>query len=156
MPAIQTAAAISAGIPTVTATALTLFIGPPATSDDLAHLCADVKRREGWGEPGPALEFAAFREGLVKSLLEEVDGARAPLNELLERIVGEPIGTLHAEVHQALVRGERCPALAIDLVDSTLATGVPLLTNLGERQIQALTSALGVAFGAEWVEAAAT
>jgi len=154
MSAIQTAAATGAAIPT--ATQLTLFIGPPGTSDELVNLCADVKRREGWGDPRPAQEFAAFREGLVKTLLEEVDGARAPLNELLERIVGEPIGALHAEVRQSLVRGERCPALAINLIDSTLATGAPLLTRLGERQIQALTSALGVAFGAEWVEATGT
>ena len=153
MPAIQTIAATQAAIPT--ATELTLFIGPPAASDELAELCADVRRREGWGETEPAQEFAAFREGLVKTLLEEVDGARAPLNELLERIVGEPIGTLHAEVRQGLLRGERCPVLAIDLIDSTVATGIPLLALLGERQIQALTSALGVAFGAEWVEAAA-
>lgn len=154
MSAIQTAAATRAAIPATTE--LTLFIGPPAASDQLAELCADVRRREGWGDTRPALEFAAFREGLVKTLLEEVDGARAPIKELLERIIGEPIGTFHAEVRQGVVRGERCPALAIDLNDSTLATGVPLLTHLGERQIQALTSALGVAFGAEWVEVAGT
>jgi hypothetical protein len=155
MSAIQTAAAGRAAIPATT-TELTLFIGPPAASDQLAELCADVRRREGWGDTRPAREFAAFREGLVRTLLEEVDGARAPIRELLERIIGEPIGTLHADVRQGVLRGERCPALAIDLNDSTLATGVPLLTHLGERQIQALTSALGVAFGAEWVEVAGT
>jgi len=130
---------------------LTLFIGPPATPADLAEHCAAARRREAWGDPAPATEFLAFRTGLVETLLEEVDGSPAPLKELLERIVGEPIGTLRAEVTPGEVSGERCPALRIDLTDSVLATGIPLITRLGDRQIQALTGALGAAFAAEWV-----
>ncbi|HSD62024.1 MAG TPA: hypothetical protein VLC55_14325 [Burkholderiales bacterium] len=130
---------------------LTLFIGPPATPADLAEYCAATKRHEAWGDPAPASEFLAFRTGLVGTLLEEVDGSPAPLKELLERIIGEPIGTLRVEVTPGEVSGERCPALRIDLTDSVLATGAPLVTRLGDHQIRALTGALGSVFGAQWV-----
>ena len=144
MSAIQT-------VPAVSTPELALYIGPPATPAELADYCADTRRSEAWGDPVPAARFLSFRTGLVETLLEEVDGSPAPLKELIERIIGEPIGALRAEVTPGETRGERCPVLRIDLTDSVLATGVPLITRLGDREIQGLTAALGAAFSAEWV-----
>jgi hypothetical protein len=138
-------------VPAVRTPELALYIGPPATPADLAGYCADTRRREAWGDPVPAARFLSFRTGLVETLLQEVDGSPAPLKELIERIIGEPVGTLRADVARGETRGERCPVLRIDLTDSVLATGVPLITRLGDREIQALTAALGSAFAAEWV-----
>jgi hypothetical protein len=135
----------------VPAPELALYIGPPATPVALADYCADTRRREAWGDPVPAARFLSFRTELVETLLAEVDGSPAPLKELIERIVGEPVGAIRAEVTPGESRGERCPVLRIDLTDSVLATGLPLITRLGDREIQALTAALGSAFSAEWV-----
>ena len=151
MPTYQTVTAASAA--SLSATELALYIGPPATPADLAGYCAAARRQERWGDPSSAIELTECRCALAETLLQEVDGARAPLKELLERIIGEPVGTLHAHVKRGVIHGERCPVLRIDLIDSTLATGEPFYVRIGECQLQALCAALGSAFGAEWIEA---
>jgi hypothetical protein len=131
---------------------LAFFIGPPSTPAELVDYCTAVRRQEMLGDPVPAIKLTECRQCLLRTLLDEVDGAPAPLKELLERIIGEPVGTIHALVEKGIIRGERCPVLRIDLTDSTLATGVPFFARLGDPEVNSLAKALGSAFGAEWVE----
>jgi hypothetical protein len=131
---------------------LVFFIGPPATPSELVDYCTAARRQEIRGDPSRAIELNECRQCLLRTLLDEVDGARAPLMELLERIVGEPVGSIHALVEKGIVRGERCPVLRIDLTDTTLATGLPIFSRLGDSEVDSLAAALRSACGAKWVE----